>query len=188
MLQLLKSTLCNAHVVIRNNYRYFQHPIADGAPAIEPKLLTEICNAIIKIANIDVDLILTIEAAGIHIASALSLLTNIPFNFVRKSPRYLENELELIQVTGYSKSQLYLNVQKNINILLVDTVISTGGTFCAVINGLKKRNCNIKDIVCVIERGDGKQVVEKTTGYNVKTLVKIEVNEKVRVVRDYFSA
>jgi adenine phosphoribosyltransferase len=187
MLELLKKSLSEASVVKKGNYSYFQHPLTDGAPRIEPELLKEICSAIIKIADTDVDLILTMEAMGIHIASVLSQMTGIPMNIIRKTPRYLPNEFVLDQQTGYGKGKMYLNSIKNRDkILIVDAVISTGGTILATLKALNKIGAEVKDIVCAIERGDGKKRVKRETGFEVKTLVKIEVDDKVKILGDYF--
>lgn len=186
MLEILKKSLVSASVVKRGNYTYFQHPLTDGAPKIESGLLKEICSAILEIADMDVDLLLTMEAMGIHLAAVLSQMTGIPMNIVRKSPRYLPNEFVINQETGYSKGKMYMNVDKNVKILVVDAVISTGGTMMAVLKALEKIGAEVKDAVAVIERGDGKERVKESTGIEVKTLVKIDVDDRVKILDDYF--
>ena len=42
------------------------------------------------------------------------------------------------------------------SILLVDDVVSTGGTLTAVINELKSIGVNLVDTVVVVEKGEGK--------------------------------
>jgi adenine phosphoribosyltransferase len=188
MLELLKSTLDNAPTVKRGAYNYFQNPLTDGAPNISPDILREIGTAVIKIANMDVDVILTMEAMGIHISAVLSQMTNIPMNIIRKTERYLPDELVIDQTTGYSKGEMYLNsIKSGDRVLIFDIVISTGGTLIAVINGLNKLGAKIEDVVCVIERDDGVVKVKEATGFEVKTLVKIDVGERIRIVDDYFS-
>ncbi len=59
----------------------------------------------------------------------------------------------------------------------MDDVISTGGTLIAIIKALEKAGAEIKDIVCIIDRGEGKKEVEEKTGYKIKTLVKIDVED-----------
>ena len=178
MLESLKKSLQQATVIKRGEYSYFQHPLTDGAPAIDPNLLREICIHIIQTTKLDVDLILTMEAMGIHIATMLSALTNIPFNIIRKKPCYLPHEVTLDQYTGYGKGKMYLNaIQKGQKILIIDAVISTGGTLIAVLDALKKIGAQISDIICVIERGNGKKMVKKHTGFNVKTFITLQVDD-----------
>lgn len=178
MLKTLKKSLQQATIVKRGDYSYFQHPLTDGAPAIDPDLLRDICIHIIQTTNLDVDLILTMEAMGIHIATMLSALTNIPFNIIRKKPCYLPHEVTIDQSTGYGKGKMYLNsIQKDQKILIIDAVISTGGTLIAVLDALKKKKAIVSDIICVIERGNGKKKVKKQTGYDVKTLISLQVDD-----------
>ena len=178
MLKTLKKSLQQATIVKRGDYSYFQHPLTDGAPAIDPDLLRDICIHIIQTTNLDVDLILTMEAMGIHIATMLSALTNIPFNIIRKKPCYLPHEVTIDQSTGYGKGKMYLNsIQKNQKILIIDAVISTGGTLIAVLNALKKKKAHVSDIICVIERGNGKKKVKKQTGFDVKTFISLQVDD-----------
>ena len=178
MLKTLKKSLQQATVVKRGDYSYFQHPLTDGAPAIDPDLLRDICIHIIQTTNLDVDLILTMEAMGIHIATMLSALTGIPFNIIRKKPCYLPHEVTLDQSTGYGKGKMYMNsIQKGQKILIIDAVISTGGTLIAVLDALKKIGAHVSDIICIIERGNGKKQVKKQTGFEVKTLISLQVDD-----------
>jgi adenine phosphoribosyltransferase len=178
MLEKLKKSLIESNVVKRGDYHYFVNPLTSGVPEINPEIIRNVCESIISSIEIkNVDIILTIESMGIHIASVLSQMTGIPFNIIRKKSQQIQGEITLKQVTGYGISNLYMTLQKNKKVLLVDSVISTGGTLTAVIGGLKKLNTDIIDIICVIERGEGVKRVKQKTGYNVKTLVRICIKE-----------
>jgi adenine phosphoribosyltransferase len=183
VLRNLKESLKNAPIVKRGAYNYFIHPISDGVPVVRPELLREVIACTVKIADLDVDKIVTIEAMGLPLGSALSQITDIPFIIVRKRQYGLPGEIAVHQATGYSKGELYLNgISRGDRVLIVDDVISTGGTLKATIRALELAGAEVRDIVVVIERGDGKKVVEDL-GYDVKTLVKIEVDERgVRVI------
>lgn len=177
MLKILKESLKNAPIVKRGTYNYFIHPISDGVPLVRPELLREVIACTVKIADLDVDKIITIEAMGLPLGSALSQITDIPFIIVRKRKYELPGEIAVHQATGYSKGELYLNgINKGDRVLIVDDVISTGGTLVAVIKALEMAGAEIKDIVVIIERGDGKKII-RAAGYDVKTLVKIDVDE-----------
>ncbi len=185
MLEKLVSSLEKAPTLKRGDYTYFVHPLTDSIPPIEPELLHEVCSAIKDTSNLDVDYILTMEAMGIHISAVLSQMTNLPFYIVRKRQYWLPGEVVLDQSTGYSKGKMFINfVKKGDRVLVVDAVISTGGTLVAVLNALKKIGAEVTDVVCVIERGEGSQAVKAATGFDVKTLVKIDVvDNRVRVLR-----
>ena len=60
-------------------------------------------------------------------------------------------------------------------ILLIDDVVSTGGTMIALLKTLKDLGLEIKSTVAVIEKGEGKEIVEKETGTHVISIVKLDV-------------
>ena len=61
--------------------------------------------------------------------------------------------------------------------MLIDDVVSTGGTMTGVLKALQKMGLDIVDVVAVIEKGNGKAKVESETGLEVKTLVKVDVQD-----------
>jgi adenine phosphoribosyltransferase len=67
--------------------------------------------------------------------------------------------------------------------LLIDDVVSTGGTLTSVINELDDIGVNILHIFVPIEKDDGKKIVEENTNHKLETLVKIKmVDGKVTIV------
>lgn len=175
--KLLIETLKSCPIVKRGDYNYFIHPISDGIPVMHPQLLREVAINIIKICNIEgVNKIVTAEAMGIPIVTTISLYTDIPYVIMRKREYALEGEIPVHQETGYSKGKLYLNgIEEGDRVLIVDDVLSTGGTMIAMIKALEKAGAKINDIVCIIHRGKGKKEVKEKTGYDVKTLINIDI-------------
>ena len=187
MLDELKKSLIECPVVKKGNYYYFVHPISDGVPLVEPELLEDIMDYIINNYNLDlVDKIVGIESMGIPLATALSLKTGIPFVVVRKRSYGLEGEKQVHQETGYSESELFINgINKEDNVLLIDDVVSTGGTLISVIKAFDEIGATLVHIIVPIEKDDGRMIVEEETGYTLDTLVKIKmVDGKVTIVED----
>jgi len=178
MLEILKRSLLEAPVYKRGEYHYFIHPITDGVPQVKPSLIREVVSQIIRMADMDVDKIVTIEAMGIPIGMALSLATDIPLMIIRKRKYGLPGEIEISQVTGYSKSELFLNgIDEGDRVIVVDDVVSTGGTALATLEALKAAGAIVKDLVVVIERGDGAERLS-AKGHGIKTMVRVEVGER----------
>ena len=176
MLEEVKKSLEASPIVKKGDYNYFVNPISDGVPAMDPKMLRELSLAVHKYADLDVDKIVAVEAMGIHLATALSLATDIPFVVIRKRQYGLEGEHQVHQKTGYGSSELFINdLHAGEKILLIDDVVSTGGTLIALIDTLKELDLEIKSIVAVIEKGEGKEIVEKQTGMDVLSIVKLDV-------------
>ena len=176
MLEEVKKSLEESPIVKKGEYNYFVNPISDGVPAMDPKILRELSKIVYKHADLDIDKIVAVEAMGIHLATALSLETDIPFVVIRKREYGLEGEHQVYQKTGYGSSNLYINdLHAGEKILLIDDVVSTGGTLIALLNTLKDMELDIKSTVAIIEKGEGKKLVEKETGINVLTIIKLDV-------------
>jgi len=182
-LEKFKASLAESPVVPRGDYEYIVNPITDGIPLVDPSILNEVVDAMVSVGNFDCDVIVTIEALGIPLATALSLKTGKPFNIVRKRMYGLAGELNLSQVTGYSKNQLFVNgIKPGMKVVIVDDIVSTGGTLWALVESLAGIQVKIVDIVVAVERTEKKAEIERKIGMPIKTLVKIEVaNGKVTV-------
>ena len=176
MLEEVKKSLEESPIVKKGEYNYFVNTISDGVPAMNPKMLRELILTVHKYADMDVDKIVAVEAMGIHLATALSLATDIPFVVIRKRQYGLPGETEVYQKTGYGSSNLYVNdLHEGEKILLIDDVVSTGGTLIALLKTLQDLGLEIKSTVAVIEKGEGKEIVEKETGIDVLSIVKLDV-------------
>jgi adenine phosphoribosyltransferase len=179
---MLQESIESARIIRRGDYRYFVHPVTDGVSELKPALLREIIDQVKRIADLNVDKIVAIEAMGIQIGTALSLDTDIPMVIVRKKSYGLSGEIEISQQTGYSKGALYLNgIRHGDRVIVVDDVISTGGTLLATLKALKIAGAGAIKAICVIERGDGAMRL-RSEGYDVKTIVKVDVNDRVKVI------
>ncbi len=181
MLEKLVDSLEKSPMVKRGEYNYFIHPITDGVPLIEPALLRDVCTAMIKVLDLNnVDKIVVVEAMGIHIGAVLSVMTDIPVTVMRKREYELPFEVPVHQKTGYSKGELYLNgVYKGDRVVIIDDVVSTGGTMKALLSALEIAGAEVIDVCIAIQRGD------PDIGRLYKSLVKINVTDRVHVVERY---
>ena len=168
-------------MVKRGEYNYFIHPITDGVPIVEPALLRDVCSAMIKMIDWkDVDKIVVVEAMGIHIGAVLSVMTDIPMTVMRKREYKMPGEVAVHQTTGYSKGELYINgIKKGERVVIIDDVVSTGGTMRALLKALEIAGADVVDVCIAIQRGN------PDIGRPYKSLVRIDVTEKVHVVERY---
>jgi adenine phosphoribosyltransferase len=178
-----KKSLETSPIVKMGAYHYFVHPITDGIPQMDPVVLVEVLDAIEEVGDFHCDVIVAPEAMGIPLAVPLSLQLGIPYNVVRKKRYGLPGEVSVNQVTGYSKCDMYVNgISKGDRVVVVDDVISTGGTLLAVIKALRYIGADIVDVIVVIEKGQGKAELEREMGLSIKSLVKVEVRHGRLVV------
>lgn len=176
MLQRLKESLRSSPVVCFGGYDYFIHPITDGIPRMDPELLNEIVDRVCEIADLKCDLIVGAEAMAIPLLTALTLRTGVPYNVVRKRRYGLPDEVSVRQVTGYSDKDLYINgVAQGEKVVIVDDVISTGGTLRALARALRSVGAEISDVVIIVEKIADKAAVERELDLRIKTLVKVRV-------------
>jgi adenine phosphoribosyltransferase len=177
--ELLRRSLLEAPVVDFGGYQYFVHPLTDGIPAIEPALLQEMVDEILARVDLrDVDRIVTVEAMGIPLGTALSLRTGIPITVVRKRRYGLPGEREIGQETGYSKGRLYVNgLKAGDRIAFVDDVISTGGTLRPLLRAFAESGIVVREIIVAVEKGEGRALVEKEHGVRVHTLQRMDVHD-----------
>lgn len=173
----IKDALEKAPVIKMKDYTYFITPLEFE---LKPELIKAVAAEITKIANLDVDKIVTAEAKGICVSTAVSLITGFPVYIARKRKYGLKGEIEVTQKTGYGESKLYLNgIHPGDRVLVLDDLISTGGTMVALLEALKKAGAVVKDIVVVFDKSKlgGSKLVKSETGFDVKSLFKVDVQE-----------
>jgi adenine phosphoribosyltransferase len=186
-LQRLKESLRAAPIIWKGDYPYFIHPLTDGVPRLDPSVLTAVVELIETSVDWNsVDLILGIEAMGLPLTSPLSMRNHRPQVVVRKRSYGLEGELAIDQSTGYSKGSMYLNdIKEGERILIVDDVLSTGGTLDAIIQGVESLGARIESVIVVVEKGPGlKQLQEKYPHIQISSIVRIEMDEGKVVLLD----
>jgi len=177
-IEILKKTLIESPIIKKGDYQYVVNPITDGIPEIRNDLLNEVVNEMFKLIKKcgEIDKIVTMEAMGIPLATALSLKMKIPFVIIRKRSYGLPGEIDVEQITGYSKSKLYINGLKHKDkIVIVDDVLSTGGTLSAVISALKKLGVVIKGIYIAINKGNAISDLIEKYDVNLEVIIDIDV-------------
>ena len=180
----LQQSLLEAPIIEKGEYEYFVHPVSDGVPVLRPELLREIVIKIIRKVEVDnVDKIVTPAAMGIHISTAVSLMTDIPLVVIRKRQYGLEGEVSLSQQTGYAENEMYINdVNNGERVLVLDDVLSTGGTMRAVLDALDEIGAEVVDTVAVIKKAGPNELDE--SNHDVKTLINVRVTDGTVVIVD----
>ena len=179
-MNLLEESIKNSPIIKKGSYNYIVHPLTDGIPEIRPDLLDEVTEKmkgyLEKLGKIDK--IVTIEAMGIPLATSLSMKLNIPFTIIRKRKYGLPGEISVEQVTGYSESTLFINgLKEGEKVVIVDDVISTGGTIKAILESLLKMGIEVRAVITAIEKGSGGSMLRNSFDIPIISLVRIEVSE-----------
>lgn len=176
--KLLEKSLSESPVVEFGDYPYFVNPVSDGVPYMDPELLEEVVDGIIEVSELDCDLILAPEAMGIPLAVGVSLRTGIPYSIIRKRRYGLPGEISLDHSTGYSRSPMYINglIEDN-RVMILDDVVSTGGTARSIIVALKASGITVTEICAVFNKSPDIHALSMDLGVPIRHLVTVEMRD-----------
>jgi len=177
-ISLLRESVIAAPIVWKGDYAYFVHPLTDGVPRQSAKLLATARDLIIEMVDWqNIDVILGVEAMGLPLAATLSVAVDKPLVIARKRGYGFADEVMIDQSTGYSKGEIFLNdVQPSDRVVVIDDVISTGGTMRAILSTIERIGATISDVVIVFEKGVGMQRLIADHGWPMHSLVRLEMD------------
>ena len=177
-LTILQDSLRGAPIIWKGDYPYFIHPISDGIPRMDPDVLRATRDLIISMVDWSkIDLIVSVEAMGLPLLAAVGEASGKPTVVIRKRSYGMEGEVKVNVSTGYSKSTTYINdIKPGERILIVDDVISTGGTLEPILETIEGMGAKLQDIIIAIEKGEGRErlSIEKPE-WPIRTLARIEI-------------
>jgi adenine phosphoribosyltransferase len=183
---MLRQVYENAKVITVGDHLTTVNEFTDQIPALRPKVLWQAALEVNKIGIFNCNKILCEEDKGAPIGTAVSLITGIPLAIARWYPYMFPDEIAVPIACEYYKGNLYVNgIEEGDKITIVDDTISTGGTIISMVEAIRKRNASVEEIIAVVEKVNyhGVEKVRKVTGIDVKTILKIQVeNGKVNVI------
>ena len=177
-LSVLQDSLRGSPIIWKGEYPYFIHPISDGIPRMDADVLRATRNLIVEMVDWSkIDLIVSVEAMGLPLLAAVGDATGKPTVVIRKREYGMEGEVRVDVSTGYSQSTTYINdISPGERILIVDDVISTGGTLEPILATLEEMGVILQDIVIAIEKGEGRErLAKERPGWPIRTLARIDI-------------
>ena len=185
-LTVLQDSLRGAPIIWKGEYPYFIHPISDGIPRMEAEVLRATRDLIVSMVDwSQIDLIVSVEAMGLPLLAAGGEATGKPTVVIRKRSYGMEGEVRVDVSTGYSSSTAYINdISPGERILVVDDVISTGGTLEPLLESLEGMGAVLQEVIVAIEKGDGRErLSEERPEWPIRTLARIDiVDGKVEIL------
>ena len=186
-LKVLQDSLRGAPIIWKGEYPYFIHPISDGIPRMEAEVLRATRDLIVSMVDwSQIDLIVSVEAMGLPLLAAVGEATGKPTVVIRKRSYGMEGEVRVDVSTGYSSSTAYINdISPGERLLIVDDVISTGGTLEPLLESLEGMGAILKDVIVAIEKGEGRvRLSEERPEWPIRTLSRIDiVDGKVEIIQ-----
>jgi len=185
-LTVLHDSLRGAPIIWKGEYPYFIHPISDGIPRMDAEVLRATRDLIVSMVDwSQIDLIVSVEAMGLPLLASVGEATGKPTVVIRKRSYGMEGEVRVDVSTGYSSSTAYINdISPGERILIVDDVISTGGTLEPILESLEGMGAVLQDVIVAIEKGDGRERLSaERPEWPIRTLARIDiVDGKVEIV------
>ncbi|MCH2436777.1 MAG: hypoxanthine/guanine phosphoribosyltransferase [Candidatus Thalassarchaeum sp.] len=185
-LTILQDSLRGAPIIWKGDYPYFIHPISDGIPRMDAEVLRATRDLIVSSIDwSEVDLIVTVEAMGLPLLAAVGDATGKPTVVIRKRSYGMEGEVRVDVATGYSQSIVYINdIKPGERVVIVDDVISTGGTLEPLLERLESMGVILHDVVVAIEKGEGRERLNRERpDWPVRSLVRIDIIDgKVEII------
>jgi adenine phosphoribosyltransferase len=177
-LSVLQDSLRGSPIIWKGDYPYFIHPISDGIPRMDADVLRATRDLIVEMVDWSkVDLVVSVEAMGLPLLAAVGDATGKPTVVIRKRQYGMEGEVRVDVATGYSQSTTYINdINPGERILIVDDVISTGGTLEPILATLEEMGVILQDIVIAIEKGEGRErLAKERPDWPIRTLARIDI-------------
>jgi adenine phosphoribosyltransferase len=185
-LSVLQNSLRDSPIIWKGDYPYFIHPISDGIPRMDADVLRATRDLIVEMVDWSkVDLVVSVEAMGLPLLAAVGDATGKPTVVIRKRQYGMEGEVRVDVATGYSQSTTYINdIKPGERILIVDDVISTGGTLEPILATLEEMGVILQDVVIAIEKGEGRErLAKERPDWPIRTLARIDIIDgKVEII------
>lgn len=106
-----------------------------------PRLLRDVCQAMVPLIPADTDLLGGLELGGVPIATVVSQITGLPTVFIRKQAKEYGTRrvAEGPDVAGRT-------------VTLIEDVITTGGAVRNAALALRSDNAHVSSVICAIDR------------------------------------
>ena len=155
------------------------------------KTLREGVSAILGIAKVaNADKLVVPEAMGFHVGGILSAITGKQFIPISKetgktkryvddvSRKEVEGEIPIGKTTGYGATEMSVyGLRPGDKVVLIDTIVSTGGTAIGIIKALRAYDVHVLDFASYVAKTDykGDQRIAEETGVEPKSLLNLSI-------------
>lgn len=173
----IDESLAGAQVLDRGGYAYVVHPLMDGVPRVDPALLIQFADWAFDVPEMQgTTVLLAPEAMGVPLAAAVAMKTGIPYLVARKRSYGLPGETSAHVQTGYGQDRVHVNgLKAGDRVLVVDDVISTGGTLGGLLTALHEAGVEVRGVVAFVDKGDKAQELAKVHGVPVHVMRRIRI-------------
>lgn len=160
-------------------FEFFPTSITDNIPPLHPDVSQAIC--LLSRFHLEHQHEATLgvgeEDRGAMIISDILLSHNLPRTLARWTPTGVPGEVQIPLSNEYIQegdTRIFLNgVRPHDRVLIVDDLISTGGTLVALVDAVRTTGATILEILTIGEKSEngGRDFLKKKTGHEIKTML-----------------
>jgi adenine phosphoribosyltransferase len=182
---VIDHSLETAQIMDRKGYPYVIHPLTDGVPRCDPRLLQAwVAWASAQPEVKSATLLVAPEAMGLPLVAPLAIATGLPYVVIRKRKYDMPGEEVAYCETGYGEACLHINdVWPDDNVLIIDDVVSTGGTLGAILATLKNMAVPVAGALVFLDKGGKTRKLSADHNVPIRVMRRVVVDQgKVRVL------
>ena len=167
------------------SFEFFPTAITDNIPPLEPRLSYAVC--LLSRFHLEHVAEATLgvgeEDRGAMIISDLLLSHNLARTLARWTPTGAPGEIRVPLANEYVQEgsvEIYLNgVTATDRVILVDDLISTGGTLVSLVRAIRQSGAEILEIFTIGEKSEngGREHLFRETGLTIKTLLRTSLEK-----------
>jgi orotate phosphoribosyltransferase len=161
---------------------YLDLRIVPSYPDVYERVVQSYARMAKEIGKDEFSVVAGVATAGVVFASPLALLLKKPLIYVRH------------EVKGHGLDRLVEGaVVPGSSVIVVDDLITTGGSILAAVNSLRKEGCRVSDAIVLVDRMEGgsKNLAEKEVGLRssatIGELLDLALLDKKVTRKDYQS-
>ncbi|MGC9435852.1 MAG: orotate phosphoribosyltransferase [Methanomicrobiales archaeon] len=125
----------------------------------DPDLLGMVARTIAGQSGFDV--VAGVAVGAVPLAVAVSLESRKPYAIIRREEK------------GHGKNGTVIGDVSGRRVLLVEDVVTTGGSVLFGVETLRQANATVRDVVCVVDREQGGEVLLEKAGIRLHSLIRL---------------
>lgn len=160
----------------KNDYLFKVFSVGERGTDLKPKLIQEVLSGLLKEIckhKCTFDYIVTVEPGGNPWGLLVAQALKIPLKIIRETQGYAE-ELKIKQKSVlYERNLCFSGFKKGKKVIIIDDIVSTGGTLKIIINTLKNLGVKIVGVFTILSKGDDYNKIEKSEEIKIHALVSL---------------
>ncbi len=177
-LERIRHIFIGVPIIRSNEYPYSFFSLTDFIPPLHPRLVEDMADLIVNYSDFleNADIIVSeADRGGGPLTHAVAARANLPYSLANWYPKGIAGEIFVRASVGFSgEGNVFLNgLSAGQRVVLVDDLLSTGGTALALLTAVKKSGAIPIEALFVGEKIDqgGRRTIANSYNIPVKSIV-----------------